>query len=171
QSGTVPQPVINRIRAGAESQNADDVLTAMQAASRFAQVNPSALGRREGGEAVQRKVDDFDYFVNTLNLSPTEAARRIAEQNDPNKVRDRKALEPAAKEFRKQLEGTDIGSMFDDSFLGWRSNPNVGFTEGQAAGIAADYLAIAEEQFYLTSGNAELAKTRAEQEMKRLYGI
>lgn len=170
QSGTLPQSVLNNIRAGADSQVAAEVQVAMQAASRFAQVNPAALGRREGGDAIQRKVDDFDYYVNTLNLDPSDAARRIAEQNDPNKVRDRKALEPAAKEFRKQLEGADIGAMFDDSFMGWRSNPNVGFTEGQAAGIAADYLAIAEEQFYLTSGNTELAKSRAEQEMKRLYG-
>lgn len=170
QSGTLPQSVLNNIRAGADSQVAAEVQAAMQAASRFAQINPAALGRREGGDAIQRKVDDFDYYVNTLNLDPSDAARRIAEQNDPNKVRDRKALEPAAKEFRKQLEGADIGAMFDDSFMGWRSNPNVGFTEGQAAGIAADYLAIAEEQFYLTSGNTELAKSRAEQEMKRLYG-
>lgn len=171
QSGTLPQSVLNNIRAGAGSQVASEVQAAMQAASRFAQINPSALGRREGGEAIQRKVDDFDYYVNTLNLDPSDAARRISEQNDPNKVRDRKALEPAAKEFRKQLEGADIGAMFDESFMGWRSNPNVGFTEGQAAGIAADYLAIAEEQFYLTSGNTELAKSRAEQEMKRLYGV
>ncbi len=170
QSGTVPQPVINRIRAGAESQNADDVLAALQSASRFSQVNPSALGRREGGEAVQRKVDDFDYYVNTLNLDPQEAARRIAEQNDPNKVRDRKALEPAAKEFRKSLEGTNLGTLFDESWLPFNT-PNVGFTEGQAAGIAADYMAIAEEQFFSTGGNAELAKTRAEKEMKRLYGV
>nr|WP_313709009.1 hypothetical protein [Brucella intermedia] len=171
QSGTLPQSVLNKIRAGADSQVAAEVEAAMNAASRFAQVNPSALGRREGGEAIQRKVDDFDYYVNTLNLSPSDAARRIAEQNDPNKVRDRKALEPAAKEFRKQLEGADIGAIFDDSVLGWRSNPNVGFTEGQAAGIAADYLAIAEEQFYATGGNTELAKSRANQEMKRLYGV
>ncbi|MEE9909774.1 hypothetical protein LWV33_21525 [Brucella intermedia] len=170
QSGTVPQPVINRIRAGAESQNANDVLTALQSASRFSQVNPAALGRREGGEAVQRKVDDFDYYVNTLNLDPQEAARRIAEQNDPNKVRDRKALEPAAKEFRKSLEGANLGALFDESWLPFNT-PNVGFTEGQAAGIAADYLAIAEEQFFATGGNAELAKTRAEKEMKRLYGV
>lgn len=170
QSGTLPQSVLNNIRAGADSQVAAEVQAAMQAASRFAQINPAALGRREGGDAIQRKVDDFDYYVNTLNLDPSDASRSIAEQNDPNKVRDRKALEPAAKEFRKQLEGADIGAMFDDSFMGWRSNPNVGFTEGQAAGIAADYLAIAEEQFYLTSGNTELAKSRAEQEMKRLYG-
>lgn len=170
QSGTVPQPIINRIRAGAESQNADDVLAALQSASRFSQVNPSALGRREGGEAVQRKVDDFDYYVNTLNLDPQEAARRIAEQNDPNKVRDRKALEPAAKEFRKSLEGANLGALFDESWLPFNT-PNVGFTEGQAAGIAADYMAIAEEQFFATGGNAELAKTRAEKEMKRLYGV
>ncbi|GEM_PF-1852319 len=171
QSGTLPQSVLNKIRAGADSQVAADVEAAMQAASRFAQVNPSALGRRDGGEAIQRKVDDFDYYVNTLNLSPSDAARRMAEQNDPNKVRDRKALEPAAKEFRKQLEGADIGALFDDSVMGWRSNPNVGFTEGQAAGIAADYMAIAEEQFYATGGNTELAKSRADQEMKRLYGV
>lgn len=171
QSGTLPQSVLNKIRAGADSQVAADVEAAMQAASRFAKINPAALGRREGGDAIQRKVDDFDYYVNTLNLAPSDAARRIAEQNDPNKVRDRKALEPAAKEFRKQLEGADIGAIFDDSVLGWRSNPNVGFTEGQAAGIAADYLAIAEEQFYATGGNTELAKSRANQEMKRLYGV
>ncbi len=171
QSGYVPQPVLNRIRAGADSQVPAQVESALQLASRFSQINPSALGRGTGGDAVQRKVDDFDYYVNTLNLSPTDAARRIAEQNDPNKIRERKALEPAAKEFRKQLEGADLGSVFDDSSLGWRSNPNVGFTEGQAAGIAADYLSIAEEQFYATGGNTELAKARANEEMKRVYGV
>ncbi|MGI8390546.1 transglycosylase SLT domain-containing protein [Brucella anthropi] len=170
QSGTVPQPVVNRIRAGAESQNANEVLPALQSAARFSQVNPAALGRTTGGDAVQRKVDDFDYYVNTLNLDPQEAARRIAEQNDPNKVRDRKALEPAAKEFRKSLEGANLGALFDESYLPFNT-PNVGFTEGQAAGIAADYMAIAEEQFFATGGNAELAKTRAEKEMKRLYGV
>lgn len=170
QSGTVPQPVVNRIRAGAESQNANEVLTALQSASRFSQVNPAALGRTTGGDAVQRKVDDFDYYVNTLNLPAEDAARRIAEQNDPNKVRDRKALEPAAKEFRKSLESTNLGTLFDESWLPFNT-PRVGFTEGQTAGIAADYLAIAEEQFFATGGNAELAKSQAEKEMKRLYGV
>ncbi|GAA0614863.1 lysozyme [Paenochrobactrum glaciei] len=169
QSGTVPQSTLNQLRAGAESQVPSEVEAALQAASRFSQVNPSALSRRDGGSAVQKKVDDFDYYVNSLNLSPSEAAKRIAEQNDPNKIRERKALEPAAKEFRKQIENTDIGSMFDDSWLPF-NDPKVGFTEMQAAGIAADYLAIAEEQFYASGGNPELAKNRANAEMKRLYG-
>lgn len=169
QSGTVPQSTLNQLRAGAESQVPSEVEAALQTASRFSQVNPSALSRRDGGSAVQKKVDDFDYYVNSLNLSPSEAAKRIAEQNDPNKIRERKALEPAAKEFRKQIENTDIGSMFDDSWLPF-NDPKVGFTEMQAAGIAADYLAIAEEQFYASGGNPELAKNRANAEMKRLYG-
>lgn len=169
QSGTVPQSTLNQLRAGAESQVPSEVEAALQAASRFSQINPSALSRRDGGSAVQKKVDDFDYYVNSLNLSPSEAAKRIAEQNDPNKIRERKALEPAAKEFRKQIENTDIGSMFDDSWLPF-NDPKVGFTEMQAAGIAADYLAIAEEQFYASGGNPELAKNRANAEMKRLYG-
>ena len=169
QSGTVPQSTMNQLRAGAESQVPSEVETALQAASRFSQINSSALSRRDGGSAVQKKVDDFDYYVNTLNLSPSDAARRIAEQNDPNKIRERKALEPAVKEFRKQIENTDIGSMFDDSWLPF-TDPKVGFNEQQAFGIAADYMAIAEEQFYASGGNPELAKNRANAEMKRLYG-
>ena len=169
QSGTVPQSTMNQLRAGAESQVPAEVEAALQAASRFSQINPSALSRRDGGSAVQKKVDDFDYYVNTLDLSPPDAARRIAEQNDPNKIRERKALEPAAKEFRKQIESTDIGAIFDDSWFPF-NDPKLGFNEQQAAGIAADYLAIAEEQFYASGGNPELAKNRADAEMKRLYG-
>ena len=169
QSGTVPQSTMNQLRAGAESQVPAEVEAALQAASRFSQINPSALSRRDGGSAVQKKVDDFDYYVNTLNLSPSDAARRIAEQNDPNKIRERKALEPAAKEFRKQIENTDISAIFDDSWLPF-NDPKLGFNEQQAAGIAADYLAIAEEQFYASGGNPKLAKNRADAEMKRLYG-
>ena len=169
QSGTVPQLAMNQLRAGAESQVPSEVEAALQAASRFSQINPSALSRRDGGSAVQKKVDDFDYYVNNLNLSPSDAARRIAEQNDPNKIRERKALEPAAKEFRIQVEKTDIGAMFDDSWLPF-NDPKIGFNEQQAAGIAADYLAIAEEQFYASGGNPELAKNRANAEIKRLYG-
>ena len=170
QSGYVPQPMLNQLRAGAESQIAAEVLAAMQQASRFNQINPTSLGRGTGGDAIQRKVDDFEHYVNRLDMKPEDAARRIAEDNDPSKVRDRKALEPAAKEFRKSLEGANLASMFNE---GWTrlGRPNIGFTEQQGFGISADYLAIADKEFYATSGNAELAKSRAEQEMKRLYGV
>jgi len=171
QSGVVPQKVHNSIRAGLESTVPSEVEAALTQADRIAQINPSILGRRDGGSEIQNRVDDFRHYVNNLNMSPADAARKIAEQNDPEKRRERKALEPAAKEFKKQLENEDIASFFDDSILGWRSNPEVGFNEAQRLGIQAEYLAIAEEQFYQVGGNPELAKNRAREELKRLYGV
>lgn len=170
QTGVVPQSVLNRMRAGLESTNVSEVEAAAQEAARIAQINPAALSRRDGGSEVQKRADDFNHFVKNLNLTPAQAAQKIAEMNDPDKQRERKALEPAAKEFRKQLENDDLGSMFDESWLPF-NDPNIGFTEGQRLGIQAEYLAIAEEQFYQANGNVELAKNRAAEEMKRLYGV
>lgn len=170
QSGIVPKQMMSAVRQGLESQNVQEVLEAAQQASRISQISPPALGRRDGGNEVQRKTDDFNYMVNTLNLKPEEAAQKIADQNDPEKQRQRKVLEPAAKEFKKVVDGQDIGSLFDDSVIPF-NDPQVGFTEGQALGIKADYAAIAEEQFYLANGNSELAMNRAKQEMQRLYGV
>lgn len=169
-TGIVPQKLHNAIRAGLESQSASEVEAAAQQAARIAQIDPAALARREGGAEMQKKADDFNYFVNRLNMTPQQAAQRLADMNDPQKQRDRKALEPAAKEFRKGLENEDLGAMFDESWLPF-NDPEVGFTEGERLGIQAEYLAIAEEQFYLTNGNVDLAKNRATEEMKRLYGV
>lgn len=171
QSGIVPQKVHNAIRAGLESTVPAEVEAALIQADRIAQINPAILGRREGGSEITKRADDFRHYVNNLNMSPADAAKKIAELNDPQKQRDRKALEPAAKEFRKQIENDDIGAMFDDSILGWAPNPDVGFNEAQRLGIQAEYMAIAEEQFYQVNGNPELAKNRAMEEMKRLYGV
>ncbi|MFQ6158878.1 hypothetical protein [Sinorhizobium meliloti] len=170
QAGVVPKTVLNSIRRGLTDTNVANVEAAAQQAARIAAINPAALARREGGAEVQKRADDFNYFVNSLNMSPEDAAKRIAEMNDPDKQRDRKALEPAAKEFRKQLEGEDLGSLFDESWMPF-NDPDIGFTEGQALGIQAEYQAIAEDQFFQANGNAELAKNRAREEMKRLYGV
>ncbi|WP_271896330.1 lysozyme [Candidatus Phyllobacterium onerii] len=170
QSGVVPQTLLNELRRGLESTNPVDIAAAAQQASRISQINPAALSRREGGAQVQKAADDFGYYVNNLNLSPEQAAQKIADNNNPDKMRDRKALEPAAKEFRKQIETEDLGAVFDDSYLPF-TEPAVGFNEGQRLGIQAEYQAIAEEKFYEANGDAELAKNRAREEMKRLYGV
>lgn len=170
QTGIVPQKLHNAIRAGLESQNIEEVERAAQQAARIGQINPAALARRDGGTEMQKRADDFNYYVNNLNMTPQQAAQRLADMNDPQKQRDRKALEPAAKEFRKTLENEDLGAVFDDSILPF-NDPQVGFTEAERLGITAEYNAIAEEQFYLTGGNTELAKNRAKEEMKRLYGV
>lgn len=62
----------------------------------------------------------------------------------------------------------DLASFFDES---WTDDPSLGFTESQAAGIKADFAAIAEEKFFQANGDAERAKALALDEMKRLYGV
>lgn len=171
QTGVVPQPVINTMRRGLAGTNVEEFVSAAQTAQRVSALNPAALGRRDGGGEVQKAADDFSFYVNTLNLSPEEAARRMIERNKPEKQFERKALEPAAKEFMKTLQGEDLASQFDESWFGWRSNAEIGFSPAQELGIKAEYLAIAEDQFYAVNGDPELAKNRATEEMKRLYGV
>ena len=171
QTGIVPKAALNAIRGGLTSQNVAEVQAAAQSAQRLSTVDPAALSRRDGGKEVQDAADDFSHYVNNLNMTPEQAARRLMESRDPQKQRDRKALEPLAKEFIKERQDDDLGSMFDDSFLGWRSNPDIGFSPAQEAGIKAEYIAIAEDEFYRANGDAELAKNRAMETMKRLYGV
>lgn len=170
QTGAVPQTVVNDMRRGLSSTNVADVLSAAQMAQRLSTVDSAALARRDGGADVQRTADDFSFYVNRLNMEPEEAARRLMEANSPDAKRDRKVLEPAAKEFRKELEGADLGSLFDESILPF-NDPQIGFDDGQRLGIMADYLDIAENEFYRTNGNADLAMNRAQEQMKRLYGV
>jgi hypothetical protein len=168
QTGIVPKDVVNEIRKGLQSTNAQDVANAANMASRLSQIDPAALGRRDGGSEAQKAADDFSYMVNDLNMTPEEAGKRIIENNDPEKKRDRKAMEPAAKEFVKEMEDVSIAGEFD-TWLG--SEPSLGFSPGQEMGIKAEFLAIAEDQFFQTNGDPDLAKNRAIEQMKRLYGV
>lgn len=170
QSGSVPQKIVNSMRGAVQSNDATTVQNGAQLASRISAINPNILQRREGGAELQKLADDFGYYVNTLNMSPTDAAKRIAEANDPLKKRDRQALEPVAKEFRKEVEKEDLATLFDESWLPFNT-PEIGFDDAQKVGIMTDYLSIAENEFYRSGGNADIARNRAKEEMKRLYGV
>lgn len=170
QTGVVPQPIINDMRRGLSSQNPGQVIAAAQTAQKIVAYDPAILGRRDGGNEVQKAAEDFSYYVNKLNLPPEEAARRMIDNADPSKQRDRKVLEPAAKEFLKTMGDVDLSSEFKDGWF-FNSAPALGIDPLQEAGIKADFLAIAEDQFYSANGNPDLAKNRALEQMKTLYGV
>lgn len=169
QTGIVPKDIVNEIRKGLQSTKAQDVANAAKMASRLSQIDPAALGRRDGGSEAQKAADDFSHMVNDLNMTPEEAGKRLVDNNDPEKKRDRKAMEPAAKEFVKEMETVSVADQFDDSWFA--GDPDLGFSPGQELGIKAEWLAIAEEQFYQANGDADLAQNRATEQMKRLYGV
>ncbi|TPJ76888.1 hypothetical protein FJ422_29715 [Mesorhizobium sp. B2-6-3] len=170
QTGVVPQPIINDMRRGLSSQNPGQVIAAAQQAQKIAAYDPAVLGRRDGGSEVQKAADDFSYYVDKLNLPPEEAARRMIDNASPEKQRDRKVLKPAADEFLKTMGEVDLSAEFKDGGI-FSGAPALGLDPMQAAGIKADFLAIAEDQFYSANGDPDLAKNRALEQMKALYGV
>ena len=74
------------------------------------------------------------------------------------KKRERKAMEPAAKAFLEEMADFSIPDQFDTMF---GSEPSLGMSPGQALGIQAEFLAIAEDQFYRANGDPEIAQSRA----------
>lgn len=170
QTGVIPQPVLNDMRRGLSSTSIPDVLAAAQAAQRISSYDPAVLARRDGGGDVQKAADDFSYLVNKLNMTPEEAAQRLIDNRSPEKQFARKALEPAAKEFVKKVETEDLAAVFDESMIPF-NDPQLGVNPAQEAGIKAEFIAIAEDQFYQANGDPDLARNRAVEQMKRLYGV
>lgn len=169
QSGIVPQKVHNSIRAGLESTVPSEVEAALTRADRIAQINPSILGRRDGGAEIQKKADLFDTLTRSMGYSATDAAKRIAEQNDPEKARQRAALltsEPV-KEMLKKVDDTTIARALSGvSFLGWRLGEN----EAQKAAMVSEYKSILQETIVDANGDEAVARDLANKRFDRLYG-
>jgi len=169
QSGIVPQRVHNAIRAGLESTVPSEVETAAQQAARIAQISPAILGRREGGSEVQKKADLFDTLTRSMGYSEAEAARRIAEQNDPEKARQRAALlssEPV-KKMLKDIDEGDITKAFSTMFsMGW----TLGENEAQKAAMVSEYKSILQETILDANGDQTAAKDLANKRFERIYG-
>lgn len=169
QSGIVPQKVHNSIRAGIESTVPSDVEAALMQADRIAQINPAILGRRDGGAEIQKKADLFDTLTRSMGYSASEAAKRIAEQNDPEKARQRAALltsEPV-KEMLKKVDDTTIARALSGvSFLGWRLGEN----EAQKAAMVSEYKSILQETIVDANGDEAVARDLANKRFERLYG-
>lgn len=169
QSGVVPQKVHNSIRAGLESTVPSDVEAALTQADRIAQINPAILGRREGGAEIQKKADLFDTLTRSMGYSAAEAAKRIADQNDPDKARQRAALltsEPV-KEMLKKVDDTTIARAISGvSLLGWKLGEN----EAQKAAMVSEYKSILQETIVDANGDETAAKDLANKRFERLYG-
>ena len=172
QTGYVPESYYNKLRAGLDSQIPNDFGQAMELAYRINQASPIAFGRSVGGDGIQKKVNDYDYMINKLAMKPEDAWKRLAEENNPDKIRDRKALEPLEKQFVKDLTDGDLNKqvvqIFDEW---WTSDPQVGFTNQTSVAIQSDYLEMARREFVRNGGDAGRAKDNASKQMKDLYGV
>lgn len=170
QTGIVPQPIINMMRRGLASDNPAEVVAAAQAAQRVSAFDSAALGRRDGGDAVQTAADLFSHYTNNVGLQPAEAARRLIDANDPDKVKARKAL-LESEETKKFVKGaateTNVRNIFDPGVFGF--DPKLGENPAQAAAMVGEYRAILEESLIDAQGDRDAAKDLAGRRFARIY--
>jgi hypothetical protein len=171
QTGIVPKPYLNRLRQGLESTNVQEVGTAAELARRLYQTDPAALGRREGGEGVEKDAIAYSHYVDTVGMSPEQAAQRLIDMKDPEKVKARASLmesKPVKDFVTKQATENRVRDIFDPGVFGF--DPALGTNPAQSAAMVGEYKSILEESLWDAAGDEELAKTFASKRFSERYG-
>jgi GH24 family phage-related lysozyme (muramidase) len=171
QSGVVPKPYMNRIRQGLESANVEQVGAAAELARRVNQIDPAALARRDGGSKVADAATAYSHYVDTVGMSPEQAAQRLIDMNDPEKVKARASLmesKPTKDWITKKATESNVRDIFDPGIFGF--DPTLGSNPAQSAAMVGEYRSILEESLWDANGDQELAETFAGQRFARRYG-
>jgi hypothetical protein len=171
QSGIVPKPYMNRIRQGLESTNVEQVGAAAELARRVGQIDPAAFGRRDGGSKVADAATAYSHYVDTVGMTPEQAAQRLIDMNDPEKVKARASLmesKPTKDWITKKATESNVRDIFDPGVFGF--DPTLGSNPAQSAAMVGEYRSILEESLWDANGDQELAVTFAGQRFAKRYG-
>jgi hypothetical protein len=180
-SGYVPKKIQSELRRGVASTDPADVAQAMQSADVLRSSAPISFNNFDGGDAVRKGLDLFTAYTETMGFSPDEAAQKIIDLNDPEKMRVRDAIiksEPV-KKVLKDVSADDVAAIFDKGVFS--SAPDVGGVAGvegvkvgvnsvSEAAIVSDYRSILEESIADANGDMDAAKELAKTRFSRTYG-
>ncbi len=163
RTGFAPQTMFNAIRAATLSGDPARVAAAMEVGAQIIDRQPNAFGPYGGRVAVMAAMSDYRFY-SEFNDAET-AAQRIVDMNDPENEPP-KNLTDRAKDVVKDLTISDIQGHFDDM---WFSAPTLGNLREQDV-MMDEYGRLVSDAFIAT-GDVELAKNRALDEMGRIYGV
>lgn len=170
QSGIVPERYQSVIRQGLDSTAINDVIAAASAASRIAAISPTAWGRRDGGENVMKAATAFEHYTRVVGLTPEQAAQRMIDARDPQKMLARDALmkSKTVTDFvKRQAVESTVRDIFDPGILGM--DPELGTNPAEAAAMVGEYRSILEESIIDANGDQDLAKSLAGERFARRY--
>lgn len=173
QTGYIPKKVQADLRRGAISTDTAVVAQSMEAASVLQKNAPASFTAMDGSAAVQKKLDLYQTYTRDMGYSAEEAARRLVDADNPEKVAQREALlkSQTVKDAVKLVDASTIAASFDNSMAGWRPNPSLGPTPAAEAAMVADYRALYEEAIVDANGDLTVAKKAADQRFQRTYGV
>lgn len=171
QSGAVPPRSLNGIRVGLESTNTQAVVTAAETAMQLYAIDPAALARGDGGAGVRDQALTYDHFRRVVGLTQEEAALRLIDARDPEKIKAREALldSKTTKEWIAQKSNEAVvRNIFDPGVFG--SDPKLGEDDRQAAAMTAEYAGILRESLFDANGNRKEAQDLAATRFGLRYG-
>jgi len=180
-TGYIPQKVQAELRRGSASTDPSQMAQAMEAASVLQKNAPISFGAFDGSAAVSKNLDLYKAYTQNMGYSPDEAARKVIDANDPEKIRQRDAIlksEPV-KKLLKDLNANTVAAIFDKGFLhaapkvgaGAASDQiKVGVSPEAEAAIVADYRSTFEEALVDANGDQAAAEEIAKRRFQTVYG-
>jgi hypothetical protein len=168
-TGYIPDTLQAELRQGAAAKTAPELSVALSNADTLERMAPVAFSTIPGTD-VQTKLTDYRHYVNDLGMTGDAAAQQIIDHAQPTTKQVREELKPQADKFLKNLTVGDVTNAFD-TFTGPGGEPGAGAMPQEPAALLAEYKGLAEDAYYDTAGNADLAKARALQAIKKNWGI
>jgi muramidase (phage lysozyme) len=160
------------MRGGLVSTDPQRVLASATIAGNMLTRNPNAFAGVTGGNELASAGVTFNHLVNERGLTPEEAAKRIARENDPEYRSKIKVTEDAVKTFQADLFKTDQTSAIIDQFdpPGLFNTPKAPFDPGQRRALLNDFVEAAADRFK-ERGDPDEAKAFAFAELKKNWGV
>jgi hypothetical protein len=134
---------------------------------------PQVFSGLPGEKELESAGRKFNHFTSDRGMSPEEATRKIIEMETPEykaKLTAKIKGEDLSEIVKKNVTVDDLRSAYDPSFLGLARNPAVAFEPKSRLAMLRDYEEAFREE-YLEHGDVELAKSNAQKETKKTWGV
>lgn len=170
RTGIVPPSAAKAMAGALVSGNAERVGFAAQTAANMMQRNDQIFAGVEGGAALAKAGVEWNHFSEYFGAD--KAAQKIIERASPEyksgvlaKIKD----EDVGKLIKDKLSVSDLQKEFNQgyTFLG---RPQADFNEKNKDVAFKDYAELFKES-YMDSGDVDLAKKQALQQMKTIWGV
>ena len=165
RAGFVPESALSPLRAMAANGNAVEKTFALQTAGNILRLKPGALAS-EGAKTLR---DDAVLFaaMSEAGMPDQVALTRLREMRSPEFKKMSDAREKEVGKVLKDTSAADLTSAFD----GWFSSaPGLGGSPREA-GVIVDTYRDMVKYHYIRTGDADLAKGAAIQDLKGVMGV
>ena len=172
RTGEIPDSVALSIRGGLVSTDPRVVQRSLEMSSNLLTRSSNVFIGTQGKDDFESAAVTYRHYVDDLGMTATEATRKYMESQTPEYQAKQAKIktEDLNDIVKKRVSIDDLRGAFDDSWLGWRANPKVGFAPEPRQEMYNTYVEQF-KKFYLENGDISLAKKLAADSLKKTWGV